>query len=40
MKSENELHFHDICGRYFEAADDLADRVKAKRAANSKKAQA
>ena len=40
MESENELHLHDICGRYFEADGDLADREKAKRAANNEKAQA
>ena len=40
MGSENDLHHHEICGRYFEADADLADRVKAKRAANSEKAQA
>jgi hypothetical protein len=40
MGSENELDFHEICGRYLEADADLADRVKAERAANSEKAQA
>ena len=39
MGSENELHLHDNCGRYFEANDDLAGRVKAKRAVISEKAQ-
>ena len=40
MGSENELDLHVICGRYFKADADLADRVKDERAANSEKAQA
>ena len=40
MGSENELHVDNIYGRHFEADDALADRVKAKRAVDSEKAQA
>jgi hypothetical protein len=40
MGSEDELHLDTICDRYFEVDADLADSVKAKRAANSEKAQA
>ena len=40
MGSENDLHYHEICGRYFEADADLADRAKGKRAENSEKVQA
>ena len=39
MGSENELDIHEICGRYFEADADLADRVKAERTADIVKAQ-
>ena len=40
MGSENELNLEEICGRYFKAHADLADTVKAERAADIARAQA
>ena len=39
MGSLKDLRHHAICPRYFKADTDLADLVRAERAANSEKVQ-